>query len=55
MDSFTKWCWKGICATIRIPKRLSITCAGRRIMIKACTRMLESIGVSARQIAYDEF
>jgi MocE subfamily Rieske [2Fe-2S] domain protein len=24
-------------------------------MIKACTRMLESIGVSARQIAYDEF
>jgi len=24
-------------------------------MIKACNRMLESIGVSARQIAYDEF
>ena len=24
-------------------------------MIKACTRMLESVGVSARQIAYDEF
>jgi Na+-transporting NADH:ubiquinone oxidoreductase subunit NqrF len=28
---------------------------GPPMMIKACTRMLEKIGVSAQQIAYDEF
>ena len=28
---------------------------GPPMMIKACTRMLESLGVSIRQIAYDEF
>jgi Na+-transporting NADH:ubiquinone oxidoreductase subunit NqrF len=28
---------------------------GPPMMIKACTRMLAELGVSSRQIAYDEF
>jgi Na+-transporting NADH:ubiquinone oxidoreductase subunit NqrF len=28
---------------------------GPPLMIKACTRMLTGLGVSAHQIAYDEF
>ena len=53
--SSTKWCWRSICASTRIREPRSTTCAGRRMMIKACTRMLASIGVPEQQIAYDEF
>ena len=37
------------------PKAVEYYLCGPPMMIKACTRMLEKIGVSAQQIAYDEF
>ena len=38
-----------------LPQCLQVDVYKRQMMIKACTRMLEKIGVSAQQIAYDEF
>jgi MocE subfamily Rieske [2Fe-2S] domain protein len=37
------------------PKAVEYYLCGPPMMIKACTRMLENFGVSAQQIAYDEF
>jgi Na+-transporting NADH:ubiquinone oxidoreductase subunit F len=37
------------------PRAIEYYLCGPPMMIKACTRMIEAIGVSAQQIAYDEF
>jgi Na+-transporting NADH:ubiquinone oxidoreductase subunit F len=37
------------------PRAIEYYLCGPPMMIKACTRMIEGIGVSAQQIAYDEF
>jgi Na(+)-translocating NADH:ubiquinone oxidoreductase F subunit len=37
------------------PEAVEYYLCGPPMMIKACTKMLEAIGVPARQIAYDEF
>jgi Na+-transporting NADH:ubiquinone oxidoreductase subunit NqrF len=37
------------------PKAVEYYLCGPPMMIKACTKMLASLGVSPEQIAYDEF
>jgi len=37
------------------PASVEYYLCGPPMMIKACTRMLQSVGVSIHQIAYDEF
>ena len=55
LASSMKWCSRNICATIRTPRAAEYYLCGPPMMIKACTRMLASLGVPEQQIAYDEF